>query len=126
IEKPFELSDFGAAVQALLGPWTHPASGDSRGTLRDLNARDLVPLECLNLATSVLHLRSAEDRHGEIHFLDGQITHAAVENFTGVGALHQMMRWKDLRAKETERAVDSPRTITGPWQHVLPEALRHA
>ena len=126
IEKPFELADFGAAVQALLGPWTHPASGDSRGTLRDLNVRDLVPLQCLNLATSVLHLRSADDRRGEIHFLDGQITHAAAGNFSGLGALHQMMVWKNPRAKEAERAVDSPRTITGPWQHILLEALRHA
>src|SRR2546430_6574912 len=74
IEKPFELSEFGAAVQALLGPSTHPGSGDSRGALRDLSARDLVPLQCLNLATSVLHLRDGDDRHGEIHFLDGQIT----------------------------------------------------
>ena len=44
VEKPFELADFGAAVQALLGPWTEASSGDSRGTLRDLNLRDLVPL----------------------------------------------------------------------------------
>jgi CheY-like chemotaxis protein len=52
VEKPFELAEFGAAVQALLGPWTNVASGDSRGTLRDLNARDLVPLQCLNVASS--------------------------------------------------------------------------
>ncbi|MDP9004955.1 MAG: response regulator, partial [Verrucomicrobiota bacterium] len=45
IEKPFELADFGAAVQALLGPWTETRSGDSRGTLRDLNLRDFIPLE---------------------------------------------------------------------------------
>src|SRR4051812_38147988 len=54
VEKPFELSEFGAAVQALLGPWTHPASGYSRGTLRDLSARDLIPLQCVNLATAIL------------------------------------------------------------------------
>ena len=126
IEKPFELSQFGAAVQALLGPWTHPASGDSRGTLRDLNAQDLIPLQCLNLATSVLHLRSEDDRRGEIHFLDGQITHAVAGNFTGLGALHQMLPWKNLRAKEVERVVDGPRTIHGAWCQIFLEALRHA
>jgi len=126
IEKPFELSQFGAAVQALLGPWTHPASGDSRGALRDLNAQDLIPLQCLNLATSVLHLRSEDDRRGEIHFLDGQITHAVAGNFSGLGALHQMLPWKNLRAKEVERVVDAPRTIHGAWCQIFLEALRHA
>jgi DNA-binding response OmpR family regulator len=124
VEKPFELAEFGAAVQALLGPWTNVGSGDSRGTLRDLNVKDLVPLQCLNLATAVLHLRPADGRSGEIHFLDGQITHAVTENFTGSGALLQMMRWKNPRAHETERVIDAPRTIHGPWQPVFLEALR--
>jgi len=126
IEKPFELSQFGAAVQALLGPWTDPASGDSRGTLRDLNAQDLVLLECLNLATSVLQVRSEDDRRGEIHFLDGHITHAVAGNFSGLGALHQILRWKNLSAKEVERVVDAPRTIHGAWSQILLEALRLA
>ena len=125
VEKPFELAEFGAAVQALLGPWTNVVSGDSRGTLRDLNLKDLVPLQCLNLASAVLHLISADDRSGEIHFLDGQITHAAAGNFRGTGALLQMMRWKNPRASETERVIDAPRTIHGAWQQVFLEALRH-
>jgi DNA-binding response OmpR family regulator len=125
IEKPFELSEFGAAVQAFLGPWTN-ASGVSRGTLGDLNARDLVPLQCLNLATSVLHLRSGDDRSGEIQFVDGQIVHAVTGNFTGAGALHQIMPWKNLRVRETERVIDAPRTIHGAWHHVFSEAIRHS
>jgi DNA-binding response OmpR family regulator len=124
VEKPFELAEFGAAVQALLGPWTNAVSGDSRGTLRDLNVRDLIPLQGLNQATAVLHLRSPHERGGEIHFLDGQITHAATGNFTGPGALHQMMRWKNPRARETEQVIDAPRTIHGSWSHVFLEALR--
>jgi DNA-binding response OmpR family regulator len=124
IEKPFELAEFGAAVQALLGPWTNAVSGDSRGTLRDLNVRDVVPLQCLNLATAVLHVHSADERSGEIHFLAGQITHATAGNFTGAGALYQMMRWKNPRFRETESVIDSPRTIHGSWSHVFLEALR--
>jgi two-component system, OmpR family, alkaline phosphatase synthesis response regulator PhoP len=123
MEKPFELSEFGAAVQALLGPWTHPGSGDSRGTLRDLGACDLIPLQCLNLATAVLRLRSGDDRRGEIHFIDGQIAHATAGNFTGLGALHQIVRWKNVHTKESERVVDGPRTIHGSWQHIFWEVL---
>jgi DNA-binding response OmpR family regulator len=124
VEKPFELAEFGAAVQALLGPWTNAVSGDSRGTLRDLNVRDLIPLQGLNQATAVLHLRSPDERGGEIHFLDGQITHAATGNFTGPGALHQMIRWKNPRARETEQVIGAPRTIHGSWSQVFLEALR--
>lgn len=126
VEKPFELAGFGAAVQALLGPWTNVISGDSRGTLRDLNVKDLVPLQCLNLASSVLHLRTNDDRSGEIHFLDGQITHAVTGNLSGNGALLQMMRWNQPRVRETERVIDAPRTIHGAWQSVFLEALRQS
>jgi DNA-binding response OmpR family regulator len=124
IEKPFELADFGAAVQALLGPWTEARSGDSRGTLRDLNLRDLIPLEAVSGATAVLRIEAEEKRAGEVHFVDGQICHAIASGLYGIGALHEVMRWKNARGKEAERDVDSPRTIQGPWQHNFLEALR--
>ena len=126
VEKPFELADFGAAVQALLGPWTQAISGDSRGTLRDLNLRDLVPLECVSGATAVLKIAAAGARAGEIHFFDGHICHASAPGLSGIDALHEIMRWKNARATETERPVDGPRTIQGPWLHVFLEALRKA
>jgi DNA-binding response OmpR family regulator len=126
VEKPFELADFGAAVQALLGPWTEASSGDSRGTLRDLNLRDLVPLECVSEATAVLKIAAADERAGEIHFFDGHICHARASGLSGIDALHEIMRWKNARGTETERAVDGPRTIQGPWLHVFLEALRKA
>jgi DNA-binding response OmpR family regulator len=126
VEKPFELTDFGAAVQALLGPWTEASSGDSRGTLRDLNLRDLVPLECVSGAAAVLKIEAADGRSGEIHFTDGHICHASASGLSGTEALHEIMRWKNARGTETERAADGPRTIQGPWQHVFLEALRKA
>jgi DNA-binding response OmpR family regulator len=126
VEKPFELADFGAAVQALLGPWTEASSGDSRGTLRDLNLRDLVPLECVSGATAVLRVEAVGRRAGEIHFLDGHICHASGAGLSGIDALHEIMRWKDARGTEIERPVDAPRTIHGPWLHVFLEALREA
>jgi|GEM_PF-489281 len=123
VEKPFELADFGAAVQALLGPWTEAKSGDSRGTLRDLNLRDLVPLECVGGATAILKVEAGE-RTGEIHFFDGHVCHAEMAGLYGIGALHEIMRWTNVRGIEAERPVDSPRTIQGPWVHVFLEALR--
>jgi DNA-binding response OmpR family regulator len=124
VEKPFDLADFGAAVQALLGPWTEARSGDSRGTLRNLNLRDLVPLECVSGATAVLKIEAADERAGEIHFLDGHICHAIASGLSGADALYEIMRWKNARGTETERAVGGPRTIRGPWLQVFLEALR--
>jgi DNA-binding response OmpR family regulator len=126
VEKPFELADFGAAVQALLGPWTEASSGDSRGTLRDLNLRDLVPLQCVSGMSTVLKIEAADGRAGEIHFADGHICHATASGFSGTEALHEIMRWKYAHGTETERAARAPRTIHGPWQHVFLEALRIA
>lgn len=123
VEKPFELADFGAAVQALLGPWTEAKSGDSRGTLRDLNLRDLVPLECVGCATAILKVEAGE-RTGEIHFFDGHICHAGMPGLSGMDALDEIMRWANVRGIEAERPVDGPRTIQGPWLHVFAEALR--
>jgi DNA-binding response OmpR family regulator len=126
VEKPFELADFGAAVQALLGPWTEAISGDSRGTLRDLNLRDFVPLECVSGGTVVLKITASGERAGEIHFFDGHICHASAPGLNGIDALHEIMRWRNARGVEIERAVDGPRTIQGPWLHVFLEALEAA
>lgn len=126
VEKPFELADFGAAVQALLGPWTEASSGDSRGTLRDLNLRDLVPLECVSGATAALKITAGGERSGEIHFLDGHICHASAGHLSGADALHEIMRWQDARGTESERPANGLRTIQGPWMHVFVEALRQA
>ena len=124
IEKPFELADFGAAVQALLGPWTEARSGDSRGTLRDLNLRDLIPLEAVSGTSAILKIEAEGGRTGEVHFADGQICHAIASELFGLGALNEMMRWSDARGEEAEREVESPRTIQGPWQHNFIQALR--
>ena len=124
IEKPFELAEFGAAVQALLGPWTEMKSGDSRGTLRDLNPRDLVPIECVSGATVVLHLESADERAGQIHFVDGQICHAITPESKGTSAVREIIRWDDARGKEAEASADTPHTIKGSWQNVFLDALR--
>jgi CheY-like chemotaxis protein len=111
-------------VQALLGPWTETRSGDSRGTLRDLNLQDFIPLQGVSGANAILEIEAEGERTGELHFADGQICHAAASGLSGMSALHAMLRWGNTRGKETERELDAPRTIQGPWQHNFREALR--
>lgn len=126
IPKPFELADFGAAVQALLGPWTQAGTGGSRGTLRDLNLRDLIPLACVNDTTTTFDVTAPGGRRGEILILDGHICHASTPGSIGIDGLIEIMRWKDAHVVEAERVGAGPRTIQGPWLPIFLDALAAA
>ena len=124
IEKPFDLAEFGAAVQALLGPWAVLPMSGLRGTLRDLHIVDIVQLKCLAGNTAIVRIEAAGDESGEIHFQQGQICHAATGTMIGVAALEEIVSWPGARLSETELPVDSPRTINAPWQMVLLQVVR--
>ena len=122
IEKPFELAEFGATVQALLGPWG-PAGG-VRGILRDLNLVDIAQIKCIGLSSSVVRAKTPDGRTGEIHFQNGQITHAATGTRIGLVALEEIARWPESEFQETELAGESPQTINIPWQVLLLPIVR--
>ena len=124
IEKPFELAGFGAAVQALLGPWAATASDHVRGTLRDFCLMDVLQLKCSTGATELVSVQAPGGRTGEIHFRDGHICHAATQNSSGSEALQNMLRWQGAHFAEAELPFEGPKTITRPWKVVLLDALR--
>jgi len=124
IEKPFDLAEFGAAVQALLGPWALLPMSVLRGTLRDLHVIDIVQLKCLAGSTTIVRIEAAGNESGEIHFQQGQICHAATGTMIGVAALEEIVGWPGARMSETELTADSPRTINAPWQMVLLQVVR--
>ncbi|HXA09185.1 MAG TPA: response regulator [Chthoniobacterales bacterium] len=119
IEKPFDLAEFGAAVQALLGPWGLPPSTHCRGTLRDLHLVDIVQLKCLALSTAVIRLETADGKLGEIFFQGGKIRHAATGVTRGLDALEDIFRWKGATLSEAELTGDCPRTIDVAWPTLL-------
>ena len=124
IEKPFELADFGAAVQALLGPWREPESTNSRGTLRALNLSDVLLLQCAAGASTIIEVEGARKRYGEIHVIGGQISHAETSKLDGVEALEEMLTWPEARLSEGRKKPSGNRTIHGPWTAVVLELLR--
>lgn len=123
LEKPFELVDFGAAVQALLGPWSE--TGTSRGTLRDFGVADAVALGCLAGTNAMLEVRTANN-DGDLHFENGQLNHAATESEEGKAALAAMVSWEKPRFSERKLKVQKKRTIDVPWTAVLRDALNEA
>lgn len=126
IEKPFDLGEFGAAVQAMLGPWATPPSDSFRGTLRDLHVVDIVQLKCLSLGTVIVHLETTEGQTGEIHFRQGEIWHATTGELIGVPAFEEIVRWPGGKFSETDVPQNGPRSIDVPWAVLLLQAVRKA
>jgi DNA-binding response OmpR family regulator len=126
IQKPFEIAEFGAAVQALLGPWTDPQSLRPRGTLRSHTLADSILLQCAGGRSVVLQVTGSNGKSGEIHMAGGQLVHAKTTKHSGVEALEEMFAWPEPHLQETERATAAPRTIHGPWSNFVFEALRQA
>jgi DNA-binding response OmpR family regulator len=124
LEKPFELVEFGAAVQALLGPWME--TGMSRGTLRDLALDDVAVLALSTPRNVVIEVRAGEGRTGDLHLRNSQITHARTTEAEGKRALAEMLAWGDPHFIENIASESAPRTIHDPWATTLIEALREA
>ena len=126
IEKPYETADFGAAVQALLGPWNAAESAGSRGTLRSLSLADIVALHCSGARSAIIDVKGSDADSGVVHILNGQIIHAETAEHNGVGALEEMFTWSGPRMRETEKRVPAARTIHGPWPRAFLEAWHRA
>jgi DNA-binding response OmpR family regulator len=124
IEKPFELADFGAAVQALLGPWRESDSANSRGTLRGLNLFDILLLQGAAGASAIVEVEAGRKRFGEIHFIQGQVSHAETGKLDGLEALKEMLNWEEASLSEGKKRPSGNRTIHGPWIAVVLELLR--
>jgi DNA-binding response OmpR family regulator len=119
VEKPFDLAVFGAAVQALLGPWLEQ---EGRGTLGALNAIDVLLAHCAANSRVNIELRSGT-RTGEIQIAGGQVLHAATGRLKGEDALQEILNWSKLRLGETKLSGSTRRTITN-WQVIVAETLR--
>ena len=124
LEKPFELADFGEAVQTLLGG-AADGSDELRNVLGDLDLADLIALECVNGGRALLRVHTGGGRAGELHFSDGHLCHAIAPGLIAEAALEEMLRWRTPHVSETERPADGPRTINAPWDAILTTALRH-
>ena len=118
VEKPFDLNTLGAGVEAVLGL----KARSTRRTLRDLALRDVIPLQCLAAVTEVVKIDASGGRTGEIHFIDGQISHAETADTDGPEALLELLRWRSPRFKQPKRKARAARTIEGNWTAVLLDA----
>lgn len=119
VEKPFDLAVFGAAVQALVGPW--PES-ESRGTLRALGIIDLLLLQCAAKTSVILEVRSRA-RTGEVQIAGGELSHAETGKLKGEDALAEILSWPKVNVSERRVTGSARRTIAASWPAIVVEAL---
>jgi twitching motility two-component system response regulator PilH len=124
VGKPFDLPNFGAAVQALLGPWRESASVETRGSLGALNPIDIVLLHYAAEASVIVELRAGKTGVGEIHICGGQVLHAEAGKLVGSDALREILASPELRMRERSGAVIEQRTIDTDWATIVTDALR--
>jgi DNA-binding response OmpR family regulator len=125
LEKPFDVAELGAAVQALLGPWKSSETEDLRGTLRSFGVIDAALLQCASTSTVVVEVKKRGGKSGEMHFVDGQLLHAEQGKRAGVSALEELFAWPhpEMHEKEKRARPASKRTIPTPWAEAFLEAL---
>ncbi len=125
IAKPFELAAFGAAVQALLGPWREAESASSRGNLGALDQIDVILLHCAARASVILESRANDKRSGTIHLTEGNVSHAETDSLNGIEGLREILGWSDARITEAKATLCTKSTIHRNWVTGFVEALRH-
>ncbi len=128
LEKPFDVPELGAAVQALLGPWKESESESLRGTLRSFSAVDAALLQCASGRTVVVEVKKNGGKSGELHFVDGQLFHVENGKRAGVEALEELFSWPEpeMREKENRARPVARRTIPAPWTDAFLQALQKA
>ena len=126
ISKPFELAAFGAAVQALLGPWREAKSAVPRGNLGALGQLDVILLHCAARASVILESRANDKRSGEIHITEGSVSHAETNSLNGMEGLREILGWPDARITGVKATLSTKCTIQRNWVTGFVEALHHA
>ena len=126
VEKPFDVPDFGAAVQALLGPWTNPETATPRGNLHSLGLADLLLAQCAGQRTVAMEVKNGGGKSGEIYLREGRVTHAEVGRKCGTEALALMLDWPDIEIREREKPRPTRRTVEADWTDLLVDRFRAA
>ena len=120
VGKPFEILDFGAAVQALL------EAPSIQGNLASLGLADVALAQCVGERKVVLTVKGKNGHAGEIHISGGQVAHATAGKHRDVDALAEMFGWSKPAIREVERRKIDKRTLREEWAELFLDAVRRA
>lgn len=123
LEKPATAEGWDAIFAALdgLAQWT-PEPG-FRGTLRRVGLMDVIQMECLNRASSVITV-TAGRAQGHIYIREGSIVHADLEALTGEEAFFQLLAFESGDFRQDQYAAPPEETIHAQWESLLMDAAQ--
>jgi two-component system, chemotaxis family, protein-glutamate methylesterase/glutaminase len=103
----------------------HPPDADCgfAGTLKNIQLNDLVQMCCLS-ASSICMRVAKDDRIGTIFIVDGEIVHAACEDFVGEEAFYRILGWQTGSFESIEVLRMPQRTIHNNYHYLIMEAAR--
>jgi CheY-like chemotaxis protein/predicted regulator of Ras-like GTPase activity (Roadblock/LC7/MglB family) len=119
LEKPFKIED----LRNLILDAIKVSKKGFVGRVADLQLTDIIQLNCLGKMKTALSV-SKEDMEGVIYFQDGEIVHAECGGKTGQDAFFMILGWEGGDFTTMSGAEPPARTLSGPWQELLIEAMR--
>ncbi len=96
VAKPVQADVLVAKLKAMLDQWSNTNKGAKgvSGSLREMGLPDIVQVLFHGRKTGRLNVRS-NGKTGEIHFLEGNIANALIEELTGADAFYAMLKFTE-------------------------------
>ncbi len=130
LTKPFAPEELVARAEKLLESADRfrrlaAATNSLSGHTEHLPVADLLQILSLNGKTGSLRLESKSEGTGWIHFDQGRIVHAEIDEVKGSKALYRLMMWAEARFVLEPLSEGVDRTIRGSTASVLMEGFTH-
>lgn len=126
LRKPFDFGKLVAEVKEVLDKEVSQKKEkpkEVREGEEELHTMDILQLKCLSGGTEVIRIMESGGRVGEIHFTNGNISHAEIEEASlfGLEALKQIVLWERGKFQPTDELPLplSDSSIEESWQAVL-------
>lgn len=123
LEKPASAEGWDGIYAALdgLARWT-PEPG-FRGVLRRVGLMDVIQMECLNRASSLVTVTAGRSE-GRIYIREGAVVHAAMDNLTGEEAFFRLLGFESGDFRHDPFVEPSEETIHAQWESLLMDAAQ--
>lgn len=116
IEKPIDFN-------MLLTKINDGLSSGAKGQIDGISLSSFMQLLQLDKKTCTLNIHY-QGKSGFLHFQQGELINAVLDNLTGLGAAIEMASWDQVRIEFTTVCKNMERTITVPLGFILIESAR--
>jgi CheY-like chemotaxis protein len=128
IRKPYHEDEVLLRIQRALykDPLAESMAAESEisGSLSQIFLPDLYQMLAMNVKSGIIQVEG-EAVTGSIYIENGDIVSATTQNITGEKALYRLVPLREGKFRFIPGKVGVRRTVNGPSQHLILEAMRH-